>query len=46
VWFCEQGFSEGKSDVANLQRPFVKFKIEQLFLYNLAAGIFLFNAGL
>ena len=29
-----RGFSAGKSDVVNLQRPLVKPKIEQLFLYN------------
>ena len=28
-----RGFSEGKSDEVNLQRPLVKPKIEQLFLY-------------
>lgn len=37
-----RGFSAGKSDAINLQRPLVKPKIEQLFLYIVAVAQALF----
>jgi hypothetical protein len=40
---CARGFSEGKSGVENLQRPLVKLKIEQLFLYIVLLSLFLFS---
>jgi hypothetical protein len=36
---CVRGFSEGKSDVANVQRPFDLAKHQQFFIYGVGISI-------